>query len=90
MDIPQCMQPAIHTLMNNDGIVFAHIDNKNLLSMLTEAHRNTWFFTERDSDYAAPRLGTRPGLPITDFIFNVLTSAVTKDYREEAIKAGAT
>eukprot|EP00959_Pyramimonas_sp_CCMP1952_P038374 802752-Pyramimonas_sp.AAC.1 len=58
--------------------------------MLTDAHRNTWFFTERDPDFAAPRLGTRPGVPIADFTFNALTSAVTKDYHEEAIKADAT
>ncbi|CAK0792473.1 unnamed protein product, partial [Prorocentrum cordatum] len=90
MDIPQCMQPAIQTLINNNGIVSTHIDNKHMLSMLTEAHRNTWFFTERDSEYAAPRLGTRPGVSIADFTFNALMSAVTKDYHEEAIKADAT
>eukprot|EP00959_Pyramimonas_sp_CCMP1952_P344533 7216155-Pyramimonas_sp.AAC.1 len=72
LDIPQCMQPAIQALMNNSGIVSAHIDNEHVLSMLAEAHRNTWFFAERDSDYAAPRLGTRPGVPIDDFTFNAL------------------
>eukprot|EP00959_Pyramimonas_sp_CCMP1952_P170603 3565239-Pyramimonas_sp.AAC.1 len=41
MDIPQCALLATQTLMNNNGIISAHIDNKSLLSMLTEARRNT-------------------------------------------------
>eukprot|EP00959_Pyramimonas_sp_CCMP1952_P363623 7614482-Pyramimonas_sp.AAC.1 len=83
------MQPAIQTLVTNNGIASTHIDNKNLLSMLTEAHRNAWFFTERDSVYAAPRLGTRPRVSTADFTFNAPMPAVTKAYHEEAMKAAA-
>eukprot|EP00959_Pyramimonas_sp_CCMP1952_P408500 8561438-Pyramimonas_sp.AAC.1 len=57
--------------------------------MLTGSHRNTDFFTERGSGYAAPRLGTRPGVPIADFTFNALVSAVATDHHEKAITANA-
>ncbi|CAK0797405.1 unnamed protein product [Prorocentrum cordatum] len=90
IDIPHVMLPAIEALMTDNGIVNQHVDNQHIVDMLTEAHTGTWFYIDDQCSYAAPRLGTRPGVPTADFTFNMLMADVTRDYHDHAVEDGAT
>ncbi|CAK0827529.1 unnamed protein product, partial [Prorocentrum cordatum] len=88
IDIPDAMIPAITHLMTNDGIVNKHVTDQHIVEMLTEAHKGTWFYIRREASWAAPRSGTRPGVPIADFTFNALMADVTADYHQRATTDG--
>eukprot|EP00959_Pyramimonas_sp_CCMP1952_P434593 9100175-Pyramimonas_sp.AAC.1 len=79
IDIPEAMIPAI---------VNKHVTDQHIVEVLTEAYKGTWFFIHREASCAAPRLGTRPGVPTADFTLNALMADVTADYHQRATTDG--
>ena len=56
--------------------------------MLSEAHTNTWFVVEGQSDVARAVKGSRPGCCLADFVFNVAFAPALADVRRALGDAG--
>ena len=57
------------------------VRNGHLSALLSEAHTNTWFVVEGQSDVARAVTGSRPGCCLADFVFNVAFAPALVDVR---------
>ena len=68
---PAQLESALFKLMAEPSIVERHLGDCHLSALLSEAHTNTWFVVEGQSDVARAVKGSRPGCCLADFVFDV-------------------
>ena len=68
---PAQLESALLKLMAEPSNVERHLGDCHLSALLSEAHTNTWFVAEGQSDVARAVKGSRPGCCLADFVFNV-------------------
>ena len=78
---PAQLESALLRLMAEPSIVERHLGNGHLSALLFEAHTNTWFVVEGQSDVARAVKGSRPGCCLADFVFNVAFARALADVK---------
>ena len=68
---PAQLESALLKLMAEPSMVERHLGDCHLSALLSEAHTNTWFVVEGQSDVARAVKGSRPGCCLAGFVFNV-------------------
>ena len=88
MNAPAQLESALLRLMAEPSIVERHLGNCHLSALLSEAHTNTWFVAEGQSDVARAVKGSRLGCCLADFVFNVAFARALADVRRALGDAG--
>ena len=78
---PAQLESALLRLMAEPSIAEHHLGDCHLTALLSEAHTNTWFVVEGQSDVARAVKGSRPGCCLADFVFNVAFAPALADVR---------
>ena len=85
---PAQLESALLRLMAAPSIVERHLVDGHLSALLSEAHTNTWFVVEGQSDVARAVEGSRPGCCLADFALNVAFAPALADVRRALSDAG--
>ena len=84
---PAQLESALLRLMAEPSVE-RHLGDCHLSALLSEAHTNTWFVVEGQSNVARAVKGSRPGCCLADFVFNVAFAPALADVRRALGDAG--
>ena len=60
----------------------------HLQAILQQAHASTWFSTQGVSAVVETKVGSRPGDPVGDVVYNFLATKVLQEVEKEAMSRG--
>eukprot|EP00959_Pyramimonas_sp_CCMP1952_P380237 7965879-Pyramimonas_sp.AAC.1 len=88
MDMPAAFQEGLKVALQGPPILEQHCDDGHFLAIVAEVNRAPWWKMLGKDTFAAPRTGSRPGMPPASDTFNMLFSTVIGNIEQDLSDEG--